>query len=98
MTNVTNHSLRNSDAEGTVADSRIELEYSREHFDKFRFPNKLAASPNFVTWVPSIASYLGFTAYLRGLDFQTAADPFVGSGSVAYLLKSMGSECLPLTS
>lgn len=29
-------------------------------------------------------------AVLRTLDFETAADPFVGSGCVAYLLKSMG--------
>jgi adenine-specific DNA-methyltransferase len=27
---------------------------------------------------------------LRALPFETAADPFVGSGCVAYLLKSMG--------
>ena len=27
---------------------------------------------------------------LRGLNFETAADPFVGSGCVAYLLKAMG--------
>jgi adenine-specific DNA-methyltransferase len=29
---------------------------------------------------------------LRTLDFETAADPFVGSGCVAYLLKSMGKR------
>jgi adenine-specific DNA-methyltransferase len=29
---------------------------------------------------------------LRKLDFDTAADPFVGSGCVAYLLKSMGKR------
>jgi adenine-specific DNA-methyltransferase len=29
---------------------------------------------------------------LRGLDFETAADPFVGSGCVAYLLKAMGKR------
>ena len=29
---------------------------------------------------------------LRTLDFETAADPFVGSGCVAYLLKAMGKE------
>jgi DNA adenine methylase/adenine-specific DNA-methyltransferase len=31
---------------------------------------------------------------LRTLDFQTAADPFVGSGCVAYLLKSMGKKVI----
>jgi len=31
---------------------------------------------------------------LRTLDFQTAADPFVGSGCVAYLLKSMGKRVI----
>lgn len=29
---------------------------------------------------------------LRSLPFETAADPFVGSGCVAYLLKAMGKE------
>ncbi|WP_246688044.1 DNA adenine methylase [Methylobacterium sp. WL120] len=27
---------------------------------------------------------------LQGLDFETAMDPFSGSGSVAYLMKAMG--------
>jgi DNA adenine methylase/adenine-specific DNA-methyltransferase len=31
---------------------------------------------------------------LRGLDFDTAADPFVGSGCVAYLLKAMGKRVI----
>src|SRR4051812_44371746 len=29
---------------------------------------------------------------LRTLDFESAADPFVGSGCVAYLLKTMGKR------
>ena len=29
---------------------------------------------------------------LRTIDFQTAADPFVGSGCVSYLMKSMGKQ------
>src|SRR4051812_30272454 len=29
---------------------------------------------------------------LRSLPFETAADPFVGSGCVAYLLKAMGKR------
>lgn len=31
---------------------------------------------------------------LSGLHFETAADPFVGSGCVAYLLKAMGKRVL----
>lgn len=31
---------------------------------------------------------------LAGLDFETAADPFLGSGCVAYLLKSMGKRVI----
>jgi adenine-specific DNA-methyltransferase len=31
---------------------------------------------------------------LRGLSFDTAADPFVGSGCVAYLLKAMGKRVI----
>src|SRR5581483_773051 len=29
---------------------------------------------------------------LRAIDFETAADPFIGSGCVAYLLKTMGKQ------
>lgn len=31
---------------------------------------------------------------LRRLDFETAADPFAGSGSVAYLMKAMGKRVI----
>jgi adenine-specific DNA-methyltransferase len=31
---------------------------------------------------------------LRGLDFETVADPFAGSGCVAYLLKAMGKRVI----
>lgn len=31
---------------------------------------------------------------LRGLDFESAADPFVGSGCVAYLMKCMGKRVI----
>ncbi len=31
---------------------------------------------------------------LKGLDFETAADPFVGSGCVAYLMKCMGKRVI----
>jgi DNA adenine methylase/adenine-specific DNA-methyltransferase len=31
---------------------------------------------------------------LRGIDFETAADPFAGSGCVAYLLKAMGKRVI----
>jgi adenine-specific DNA-methyltransferase len=92
MTNVTNQSLRTSDAEGAVIDPRAELEYSREVFDKVPLPIQALRFPEFrymgskhrlLPWIHGV---------LRGLDFVTAADPFVGSGSVAYLLKAMGKR------
>src|ERR1700744_3473792 len=92
MTNVTNHSLRNSDAEGTVAETRVDLEYSREDFDKVPLPEQARRFPE-LRYMGSKNRLLPWIhGVLRGLAFETAADPFVGSGSVAYLLKSMGKR------
>lgn len=55
-------------------------------------PDRVAAYPKLrymgskhrlLSWIYSV---------LRTLDFETAADPFVGSGCVAYLLKAMGKR------
>ncbi len=56
------------------------------------FPEQALSYPEFrymgskhrlLPWIHSI---------LAGLSFQTAADPFSGSGCVSYLLKAMGKE------
>jgi adenine-specific DNA-methyltransferase len=71
---------------------RIKLVYSREDFAKLPLPEHVAAYPEFrymgskhrlLPWIHGV---------LSALNFETAADPFVGSGCVAYLLKAMGKR------
>jgi len=58
------------------------------------FPERAAAYPELrymgskhrlLPWIHEV---------LQNLDFETAADPFVGSGCVAYLLKAMGKRVI----
>lgn len=60
--------------------------------EKLPLPDRVAGYPKLrymgskhrlLSWIYSV---------LRTLDFETAADPFVGSGCVAYLLKAMGKR------
>lgn len=71
---------------------RIELVYSREDFSDVPLPEQARRYPEFrymgskhrlLPWVHGV---------LQNLDFEVAADPFSGSGSVAYLLKAMGKR------
>lgn len=68
--------------------------YSREDFSGIPLPEHVAEYPELrymgskhrlLPWIHGI---------LRGLSFETAADPFVGSGCVAYLLKAMGKQVI----
>ena len=61
-------------------------------FEDVLLPEPVADYPEFrymgskhrlLAWIHSV---------LRTLDFETAADPFVGSGCVAYLIKAMGKR------
>jgi adenine-specific DNA-methyltransferase len=82
--------MRISDAGPAVSEARIELDYSREVFDKIPLPEQALEFPE-LRYMGSKHRLLPWIhGVLRGLDFETAADPFVGSGSVAYLLKTMG--------
>jgi hypothetical protein len=72
------------------AGTQIEFDFGRADPAAASFPQRAAAYPELrymgskhrlLPWIHSV---------LRGLSFETAADPFVGSGCVAYLLKSMG--------
>jgi adenine-specific DNA-methyltransferase len=58
------------------------------------FPARVTAYPEFrymgskhrlLPWIHSV---------LQKIEFQTAADPFVGSGCVSYLMKTMGKQVL----
>jgi DNA adenine methylase/adenine-specific DNA-methyltransferase len=83
-----------SDAELVISDSRVELDYSREIFDKIALPNQAIGFPE-LRYMGSKHRLLPWIhGVLRGLEFKTAADPFVGSGSVAYLLKAMGKRVI----
>ncbi|MBL8236161.1 MAG: DNA adenine methylase [Bryobacterales bacterium] len=74
----------------TAAPSK--LVYSRETFAGVPLPGRAAEYPEFrymgskrrlLPWIHGV---------LKTLPFDTAADPFVGSGCVAYLLKAMGKR------
>src|ERR1700722_3482904 len=86
--------MRVSDANLAASEARIELEYSREVFDKVPLPERVLEFPE-LRYMGSKHRLLPWIhGVLRGLDFETAADPFVGSGSVAYLLKAMGKSVI----
>ncbi len=73
---------------------KISLVYSQEDFSKTPLPEHVAEYPE-LRYMGSKRRLLPWIhGVLRGLDFQTAADPFVGSGCVAYLLKAMGKRVM----
>src|SRR5882724_12100369 len=73
-----------------LSEARVELDYSREVFAKIPLPDQALEYPE-LRYMGSKHRLLPWIhGVLRGLDFETAADPFAGSGSVAYLLKAMG--------
>src|ERR1700730_9759083 len=75
--------FRHSEPPGAVV-------YSREDFRSVPLPDRVADSPQ-LRYMGSKHRLLPWIhGVLRTLPFETAADPFVGSGCVAYLLKSMG--------
>jgi adenine-specific DNA-methyltransferase len=70
----------------------INLVYSREDFTHIPLPEHAAEYPE-LRYMGSKNRLLSWIhGVLSGLDFDTAADPFVGSGCVAYLLKAMGKS------
>src|SRR6266478_1615656 len=72
----------------------IKLVYSREDFAGIPLPENVAAYPE-LRYMGSKHRLLPWIhGVLRGLNFETAADPFVGSGCVAYLLKAMGKRVI----
>jgi DNA adenine methylase/adenine-specific DNA-methyltransferase len=81
-----------SEAAHARSETGMRLDYSREMFDQVPLPEQARAFPE-LRYMGSKHRLLPWLhGVLRGLDFQTAADPFAGSGSVAYLLKAMGKQ------
>ena len=82
--------MRVSDAALATSEARIGLEYCRELFDEIPLPERALEFPE-LRYMGSKHRLLPWIhGVLRSLDFKTVADPFAGSGSVAYLLKAMG--------
>src|SRR6202167_955565 len=77
-----------------VPKPQIKLVYSREDFTSVPLPENVAAYPE-LRYMGSKHRLLPWIhGVLRTLPFETAADPFVGSGCVAYLLKAMGKSVI----
>lgn len=77
-----------------AAEPRIEIVYSREDFTHLPLPEHVADYPE-LRYMGSKHRLLPWIhGVLRSLSFETAADPFVGSGCVAYLLKAMGKRVI----
>jgi adenine-specific DNA-methyltransferase len=79
---------RQEDARGPMRiidswdDASASLPHRVKGYPELRY---MGSKHRLLPWIHSV---------LQTLDFETAADPFVGSGCVAYLLKSMGRRVL----
>src|SRR5437764_1126126 len=75
-----------------MSQPRLKLVYSEEDFTSVPLPDRVADYPE-LRYMGSKHRLLPWIhGVLRNLTFDTAADPFVGSGCVAYLLKAMGKR------
>jgi adenine-specific DNA-methyltransferase len=88
------HRISARPASGNIEIATPKLDYSREVFTKMPLPEQALAYPE-LRYMGSKHRLLPWIhGVLRGLDFETAADPFAGSGCVAYLLKAMGKRVI----
>jgi adenine-specific DNA-methyltransferase len=72
----------------------LELVYRRDDFDNLPLPEPVSLYPE-LRYMGSKHRLLPWIhGVLRSLDFRSAADPFAGSGCVAYLLKAMGKRVM----
>jgi DNA adenine methylase/adenine-specific DNA-methyltransferase len=68
--------------------------YSREKFADVPLPERVADYPE-LRYMGSKHRLLPWIhGVIRTIDFETAADPFVGSGCVSYLMKAMGKRVI----
>jgi len=78
----------------TAPAPQIKLVYSRDNFATVPLPERVADYPE-LRYMGSKRRLLPWIhGVLKTLPFETAADPFVGSGCVAYLLKAMGKRVI----
>ncbi|MFB3829008.1 MAG: DNA adenine methylase [Bryobacteraceae bacterium] len=72
----------------------LELVYRRDDFSDVPLPEPVSLYPE-LRYMGSKHRLLPWIhGVLRTLNFKTAADPFIGSGCVAYLLKAMGKRVI----
>ncbi|MES2180185.1 MAG: DNA adenine methylase [Gemmatimonadota bacterium] len=72
--------------------THLRLVYSQENFASVPLPERASKYPE-LRYMGSKNRLLPWIhGVLQGLKFETAADPFCGSGCVAYLLKTMGKR------
>ena len=82
--------MSNPAAAVPTAAPRLKIVYSQENFAKVPLPERTADYPE-LRYMGSKHRLLPWIhGVLQTLPFETAADPFVGSGCVSYLLKAMG--------
>src|SRR5260370_6503249 len=78
----------------SVPRTKIRLIYSREDFATLPLPEHVVDYPE-LRYMGSKHRLLPWIhGVLSTLNFETAADPFVGGGCVAYLLKAMGKRVI----
>jgi len=81
-------------ASGNIEIATPKLDYSREVHTKMPLPEQALEYPE-LRYMGSKHRLLPWIhGVLRSLDFETVADPFAGSGCVAYLLKAMGKRVI----
>jgi adenine-specific DNA-methyltransferase len=78
----------------SAPEPRIAVVYSREDFAKVPLPERVVDYPE-LRYMGSKHRLLPWIhGVLQTLNFERAADPFTGSGCVAYLLKAMGKRVI----
>jgi D12 class N6 adenine-specific DNA methyltransferase len=85
---------RSSPTQQIPVPEHCESPQREDNFTGTRLPARVAKYPEFrymgskhrlLPWIHDV---------LRTIDFHTAADPFVGSGCVSYLMKAMGKRVI----
>ena len=72
----------------------LKIVYSREDFASLPLPERVPEYPE-LRYMGSKHRLLPWIhGVLRTVSFETAADPFAGSGCVSYLLKAMGKRVI----
>jgi adenine-specific DNA-methyltransferase len=80
--------------ESQVAPDQIIERQMKFYYAPEDFPDRVADYPEFRYMGSKYRLLRWLHEVLQSIEFQTAADPFAGSGCVAYLLKAMGKRVI----